>query len=185
MDDLAALDRAGAELRARLAVLEPDQLPLPSVLPGWTVYDLVNHVIGGALRYRLMLDGADQATMAATRTQDHVGADPVSSYGDLSAPLRERFRQPGALEQVVQHPAGRRTGLELLRMRNTDVALHAVDLARSIDADDRLAPDLVDYLLAACAPMFDAGRAAGFFGVARDVGPDADPQERLLALAGR
>jgi hypothetical protein len=52
----------------------------PSVLPGWTVFDLVNHVIGGGLRYRMILDGADQQAMAATRDQDHVGADPAASY---------------------------------------------------------------------------------------------------------
>ena len=46
VDDLTALDRAGDELRPRLAQLRPEHLRQPSVLPGWSVFDLVNHVIG-------------------------------------------------------------------------------------------------------------------------------------------
>ena len=185
MDDFQALTVAGDELLRRLARVRPEDLQKPSVCDGWSVYDLVNHVIGGGRRYLLLLDHADAEVMQATRTQDHVGADPVTSYAELAEPLAAAFARAGALDDVVQHPAGDRTGLELLRMRITDVALHAVDLARSLGHDDRLDPDLVDYLLSACAPMFDQGRTAGFFGPALDVAETASPQDRLLALAGR
>ena len=184
MEDLGALQASGEELLRRLAFVRPEDLQKPSACEGWSVYDLANHVIGGALRYRMILDGASQAEMQATRGGDHVGADPVVSAATLAEPLEQAFAVPGVLERTFAHPAGERTGIELLRMRVTDQALHAVDLARSLALDERLDPDLVDYLLEACAPMFEAGRAVGFFGPAREVAT-ADPQARLRALSGR
>lgn len=185
MDDFTALRVSGDELLRRLVAVTPQDMQRPSTCDGWSVYDLANHVLGGARRYLLQLQEADLATVQATREQDFVGDDPVTSFTTLAEPLERAFTQPGVLDRTFQHPAGERTGRQLLRMRITDQSLHAVDLSRSLGLDERLDPLLVDYLLLRCAPMFEAGRAAGFFAPARSVGDSADPQERLLALSGR
>ena len=133
LDELEALDLAGHELERRLTELRSEQLDRSSSCAGWSVYDLVNHVIGGGHRYGLLLKGASAEDLAPTRTEDHVRPDPVTSYVRWEEPLRSAFREPGALERLVHHPAGDRSGLDLLRMRTLELALHAWDLAQSLE----------------------------------------------------
>lgn len=185
MDEFDALRVSGQELARRLAVVRPEHLQRPSVLAGWSVFDLANHVIGGGLRYTLILADADAETMQATRTQDHVGADPVAAHNAYQRDLEASFAQPETLTRIVHHPSGDRTGLELLHMRIAEQALHAVDLARSLGVDESLDAELVDYMLARVAPEFDFGRAHGFFADPGHVADEASRQSRLLALSGR
>ena len=185
MDDLEALRVSGLELARRLAAIAPEHFRRPSALPGWTVFDLANHVIGGGKRYTLILAGADAETMQATRTQDHVGADPVASHNSYQRELESAFEEPGVLTRTVHHPSGDRTALELLHMRVAEQALHAVDLARSLGLDETLDDELVDYMLERVAPEFGFGRDHGFFAEEVRIQHGASAQDRLLALSGR
>lgn len=182
---MEALRVSGDELARRLAQVRPDHWTQASAVGDWSVFDLVNHVIGGGRRYVMLFDGADLASIQATRAQNHVGADPVSSHSRLAEELAARFAEPGALARTLQHPAGERTGLQLLRMRIAEQALHAVDLARSLDLDDMLDAQLVDFMLVDVAPDFEFGRNKGFFGAVPEIAAEATPQQRLLALSGR
>ena len=185
MDELTALHVSGEELARRLVEVRPEHLQQPSALPGWTVFDLANHVVGGGKRYTLILAGADAQTMQATRTQDHVGDDPMVLHISYQRELEAAFAEPGVLTRTVQHPSGERTALQLLHMRVAEQALHAVDLARSLGLDETLDADLVDYMLARVAPEFGFGRDNGFFAAEGVIADDATSQARLLALSGR
>lgn len=186
MRDFEALASAGAELEPRLRALAPTNYPQPSVCAGWSAADLANHVVGGEQRYLLLLRDAEPAEVEATRGQDHIGDDPARAYGFRSRLLDEQFRQPGALQSTVRHRAGDRSGLELLRMRVIERALHAWDLARTLGLDDSLGPGLVDYLLGNCLPLVTDLQAQGLFGPASPGGgPAQPPMERLLRLTGR
>jgi uncharacterized protein (TIGR03086 family) len=185
MDDRAALQVSADELRRRLVAIGPDDLDRPSVCGDWSVRELANHVLGGAQRYLLLLADADADSLAATRTHDYVGGEPVVAHDELVPLLETAFAAPGALEKTVHHPLFERSGLELMRMRIAEQALHAVDLACSLGLDETLDAGLVDYMLVNVAPAFDAGRELGAFGPEREVAADASPQERLLAAAGR
>ena len=185
MDELTALHVSAQELRRRLAEIRPEHLQQPSALAGWTVFDLANHVIGGGLRYALILADADAETLQATRTKDHVGQDPVATHDAYQRALEDAFAQPGVFPRTVHHPSGDRTALQLLHMRVAEQALHAVDLARSLGLDESLDPELVDHMLARVATEFDFGRDNGFFDPERQVPDDAPAQARLLALSGR
>ena len=81
----------------------------------------------------------------ATRGADHLGDDPLASCLATAAELTDAFREEGALARAVHHPAGYRTGAELLGIRVLDVAVHCWDLARAIDADDTLDADVVEF----------------------------------------
>jgi uncharacterized protein (TIGR03086 family) len=63
--------------------------------------------------------------------------------------------------------------------------IHAWDLARGIDADDRLDPELVKFVHDFMAPQADQWAAAGVFAPPVAVPADADLQSKLLAMSGR
>ncbi len=185
LGELAALDLAGRELERRLAQVPLDRLEQPSSCAGWSVYDLVNHVIGGGHRYLLLIMGAPAGELTATRTQDHVHPDPVTSFRRWEEPLRAAFRDAGAMERLVHHPAGDRLGLDLLRMRTLEVTLHAWDLARSLDLDEMLDDELARYLVDSCMYLVDELRDKGMYGPDTSPEESAAPQAELLRRTGR
>jgi len=186
VDDLDALELAGAALEPRLSAVDVDQLERPSSCQGWSIYDLVNHVNGGAHRYLLHLRGASAEQLTGTRAQDHVRPNPLKSYRYWQRPLVAAFAEPHALTGVVHHPVGDRSGLDLLRMRTLDLALHAWDLARSLDLDQALDTQLISYLLSRCMYLVDELREHGLYAPATRQHPESSTSlQALLKRTGR
>ncbi|MBV9411170.1 MAG: TIGR03086 family protein [Acidimicrobiia bacterium] len=185
MDAVETLDRSRAEFRRVLGSVRREQWELPTPCEEWDVRELVNHVIGGNRRYEMLLHDASAADLLPTRSQDHVGGDAVASFDTTAAEAIAAFEEPGALERTVHHPAGDRSGLDLLWLRVAEWAVHAWDLARAIGADDRLNPELVDALLARLTDHGTGLEAGGYYAAAATPGANASPQARLLLLAGR
>jgi hypothetical protein len=52
-----ALRRAGFEFSERLKLVTANDWGLATPCDAWTVYDLVNHVVGGNVRYTMILRG--------------------------------------------------------------------------------------------------------------------------------
>jgi uncharacterized protein (TIGR03086 family) len=92
---------------------------------------------------------------------------------------------PDVLGRTVHLSFGDVPGEEYLGQLTADHVIHAWDLARAIGGDERLAPDLVEHVYDVMAPQIEPARAAGVFGPAVEVPPDADLQSKLLALTGR
>jgi uncharacterized protein (TIGR03086 family) len=173
---LDLLSRAGDGFAGRLSIVQPDQWTAATPCTEWDVRALVNHVVGANRRYTMLLHGATAGEVDATRTVDHLGVDPVSSFVTTAAELAAAFREPGALARTAHHPAGERTGAQLLEMRVLDVAVHTWDLARAIGI--AFAITLQD--------TFEAGRERGSY--AQPPGrtsANLSAQGRLLHLLGR
>ena len=185
MDGLDALSSANAGFERRLRLVHRDDWERPTPCEEWDVRALVNHVVGANRRYALLLKGASAMEVDATRRVDHLGDDPVASFLATSAELTDAFRDEGALARTVHHPAGYRTGAELLGIRVLDVAVHCWDLARAIEADDTLDPDVVEFVLT-LPPGFEASRQQGAFAApVGEIAIGSSPQDRLLHLLGR
>ncbi|HEX3898619.1 MAG TPA: TIGR03086 family metal-binding protein [Mycobacteriales bacterium] len=149
MDAFDVLDIATAGFASTLRFVEPADLTRSTPNPGWTVRDLLNHVVGGNRRYVLLLTGAPTEEVEALRDLDHLTTDPYADFVATAAEVSTAFRGPGVLDRIVHHRWGDRTGLQLLFLRITEHALHGWDLARAIDADDSLDLSVADFLLAA------------------------------------
>src|SRR5581483_1914548 len=101
--DPMLLDRAHAEVRRRLTLVQPDQWTSPTPCEGWSVRDLVLHMaVGGTMASQLL--GGQPWTREAV-------VDEVSSAPDLTAEWEKRaaderagFSAAGALDRVVKHP---------------------------------------------------------------------------------
>lgn len=179
------LSRAGDGFIQRLALVRPDQWTAPTPCTEWDVRALVNHVVGGNRRYTMLLHGASAHEVDATRTADHLGDDPIASFVATATELNAALREPGAMDRTAHHPAGERTGAQLIDMRVLDVAVHTWDLARGIRADESLDPDVVTFALT-LQDTFEAGRERGSFAAPPgEMPPDFSAQARLLHLAGR
>ena len=182
---LDLLTRADGGFAQRLALVRPDQWAAPTPCAAWDVRALVNHVVGANRRYTMLLHGAMANEADATRTADHLGDDPVASFVATAAELNAAIREPGAMARTAQHPAGERTGAQLLKMRVLDVAVHTWDLARAIGEDETLDPDVVAFALT-LQHTFNAGRERGSFAPPPAETPaDFSAQARLLHLSGR
>lgn len=182
---LTLLTRASDGFTERLGLVRPHHWAAPTPCAAWDVQALVNHVVGANRRYTMLLHGATADEVDATRTADHLSDDPVSSFVTTAAELEAAIREPGAMARTAHHPAGERTGAQLLEMRVLDLTVHTWDLARSIGADESLDPDLVAFALT-LRDTFEAGREHGSFALPPEETPaDGSAQTRLLTLSGR
>jgi uncharacterized protein (TIGR03086 family) len=185
IDGFEALGRANAAFEQRLRLARADDWYRPTPCTEWDVRALVNHVIGGNRRYTMLLRGASAESVNRTRTEDHIGPDPISAFTTTASDLTAVFREDGALDRIGHHPIGDRTGAELLAMRVLDVTVHAWDLARAIGVDDTLDPGAVDYALAH-TQVIETGRDYGSFATPSAAPPiQQSNQTRLLHMAGR
>jgi len=161
-----------------------DDWARPTPCDEWSVRDLVNHVVGGNVRYVMILAGEPADAVVRTRDHDWLGSDPLGSFDDAFARVTESFAEPGILAATVRHPrSGAVTGAQLRLLRVNELTVHAWDLARAIDSDDRLDARVVSWLLEGLEPLRST------LGLhepdpADDL-PAAGPQGRLLRLFGR
>lgn len=179
------LVRANEEFARRLRLVGPDDWRRPTPCAEWDVRALVNHVVGGNVRYQLLLHGASTEQVEATRTVDHLGADALAVFVRTADRVVACFHEDGALERIAHHARGDRTGRELLSMRILDVAIHGWDLARAIGADETIDDDVVAFLLGYTAALDLGPEQRAFAPAEADVPRNASPRERLLHRLGR
>jgi uncharacterized protein (TIGR03083 family) len=80
MNGTYALEQAGREFAARLRIVGPGDWGRPTPCDEWDVHALVNHVVGGNLRYSMILDGEPDEAVLATHARDALGDDPLASF---------------------------------------------------------------------------------------------------------
>jgi uncharacterized protein (TIGR03086 family) len=178
---------ARSEFEKRLRGVREDQWALPTPCEGWTVRDLVNHVVAADRMYVPMLAGAPADEVVTALQRDWLGDDPVGAFTEAADALLAAFREPGAFERIGHHPAGDLSGIELFGFRVADYTLHGWDLARATGGDEELDPELVALVWAGIQPLAPNIGNLGFFGSGPSgtVPDDAPLQARLLDLAGR
>lgn len=188
MDAFESLNRARGEFDRRLRAVADEHWGLPTPCEGWTVRDLVHHVVGSNRMAVLLLAGKPMEEAVMAMVGDEVlGDDPVAAFVESADEQEAAFRQPGAFESTCHHAIGDITGEMLFGFRVTDMTLHAWDLARAIGADEALDSELARLLWERMQPLTPFIAETGRFGAgpSGEVGEDAPLQTRLLDLSGR
>ena len=186
MTPFEALDLSRAEFERRLRDIGAADWGLPTPCADWSVWELVNHVVGGARRYTMLLHGADTAVVDATRALDHISPEPLKAFRSVSEDMVAAFHEPNALQRTVQHRAGARSGRELLEMRVLEFTVHGWDLARAIDVDAAMSPQLIEVVLRRLDSSHPDRAGHDSFDRPRgDLPVGASRQARLLHLTGR
>lgn len=187
MDHLDAHTAAAADMERKAALLDFDKLGAPTPCEGWTVRDLLEHVVGGnVMSTKLLIDGITKDEALALRDRDVLGDDPIGALKRSNAEADAAFRAAD-LTVTVDHPALPMPGAQLLVFRTCDLLAHAWDLARAIGVDDTLDAGAVAYVFAQLEPLGPLLAESGQFGSgpSGDLPDDAPLQTRLLDLTGR
>jgi len=182
-----ALSRAGIEFGNRLDLVITDAWQLITPCDAWTVHELVNHVVGGNIRYAMILRGDETDAVLATHDVDALGSDPVGAYRSSFQGVTEAFGSPGILTATVHHPkSGPMPGAQLRVLRVNELTVHGWDLARAIGANEDLDDGLVKWLFDRLYPLRDTIARSGLYAPRQPSREEAEPvQARLLRVLGR
>lgn len=154
----------------------------PSPCAAWDARAVVEHVIGFHDVLLLRPLGAKPE-----RPRD----DPERRWSVTFVALDELFKRPRLFEQIVEvpsvgnNPPTRIDARQLVPGLSQDVLIHTWDLARAVDADDRLDPDLCDLFYNRLPSDPATLVRSGMFEPPVPVHDDADVQSRLLGRLGR
>ena len=181
---LALFQRAQALFTDRVDAVDPDQWE-DEALPGWTVADLVAHLVSEQLWAPPLLAGESFAEgRVPDDTGELLGDDPFTGWETAADGSLAAFAEDGALTRTVHLQRGPTPAGQYILEMTADLTVHAWDLARATGEDTELDGDLVTAALVLAEQLPDDG-VPGFFDPPMDVPAAADAQTRLLARFGR
>lgn len=174
------------EFGKRVHAVRADQWGCPTPCAEWEVRNLVNHLAVEQLWVPpLVGDGLRVADVGDRFRGDQLGADPVGVWDAAAAGALAAFGAPGALDRTVHLSYGDRPAVEYAREMIFDLVVHTWDLARAIDADEKVDPELVEAVYSRIEPEVDSLAASGLFDPPVPVPPGSDEQTKLIAATGR
>jgi len=181
---LELFQRAQAQFTDRVDAVAPDQWD-DEALPGWTVGDLVAHMVSENLWVPPLMAGEPVAEgRFPDGTSDLLGNDPFIGWESAADDALSAFAEDDALMRTVHLTRGPTPATEYIAEMITDLVVHAWDLARATDGDTDLEPELVTAAMVLAERLPDDG-VPGLFDPPIPVSDAAPPQVRLLARFGR
>lgn len=167
----------------RVNAVPPGQWDAPTPCRGWSVRDLVNHVVGEDRWTAPLVQGSTIAEVGDRFDGDLLGDDPVRSA--LEAAMEATTAVAEALPRggTVALSYGEEQLTEYVHQLAADHLLHSWDLAVATGGDTRLDPHLVAEVAEWFAEREEAYRGAGAIGP-RGVS-HGGAQGDLLAAFGR
>ena len=181
---LELFQRAQAQFTDRVDAVAPDQWE-DEALPGWTVADLVAHLVTEALWVPPLLAGEPVAEgRFPDATSDLLGDDPFTGWESAADDALSAFAEDDALVRTVHLSRGPTPATEYILEMTADLTVHTWDLARATDGDTELDGELLTAALVYADRLPEDG-IPGIIDPPLDIPPSADPQTRLLARFGR
>lgn len=175
--------RNAAAFTERVEAVTADRWSSPSPCEGWTAADIVRHVVESSTSV------LEQAGEPVADLPD-VGEDPVAAWAAARDAMVAAVSDPEIAARSYTGMFGPSVFSDTVdRFMSTDLTIHTWDLARAVGGDERLDDDEVAEATARVraieAAIGEGMRGPGAFGPAIDIGPDASPQDQLLAFVGR
>jgi uncharacterized protein (TIGR03086 family) len=181
---LELFQRAQAQFTDRVDAVAPDQWE-DEALPGWTVADLVAHLVSEQLWVPPLLAGEPAAEgRFPEATGDLLGEDPFTGWESAADDALSAFAEEDALVRTVHLSRGPTPATDYILEMTADLTVHAWDLARATDGDTDLDGELVTAALVFADRLPEDG-IPGVIDPPLDVSSAADSQTRLLARFGR
>lgn len=170
---------------ALVAELEPQHWDQPTPCPGWSVFDVVDHVVAGERFTELTLRGASVAEAAETPAGiDTQNPNVVAQVKEAAAMVLTAF--DGSLDRVIQHRIGPVSARRVLGFRIIDQLGHTWDVATAIGRTVVLDPDaLAVGVEVARAERETLERSPNFATLPEDQGAMHDAQTTFLRAIGR
>jgi uncharacterized protein (TIGR03086 family) len=184
--DIIELDRrALAATNAAVARVTEDRLDAPTPCAEWDLRALLVHMAGNNNGFADAAEGkpADPDVWEGTGIVD----DLVGEYQKSAERVRAAFAGDGVLERTFEvHGFGSRPGQVAVGMHFVDYLVHGWDVARAIDADFTLDPELCLTVLRMGQRWPETSWGPGApFAYPVPVSADAPPAARMLGFLGR
>jgi uncharacterized protein (TIGR03086 family) len=176
--------RSVEDFGQRVMAVGPGDWDRPTPCSDWSVRDLVRHLVYEELWAPPLFAGQTIAEVGDRFEGDILGSDAQGAWKEAAAAALAAA-SPDVCDRTVHLSFGDVPGTEYIGQLTADHVIHAWDLARAAGGDERLDPELVEFVHGFMAPQVDQWRAAGVFGPAVDVPPGSDLQTNLLAMTGR
>ena len=183
---LELFQRAQNQFTDRVDAVDPDQWE-DQALPGWTVADLVAHLVTEALWVPPLLAGEPYDLIEGRfpdDTTDLLGDDPFLGWESAADAALAAFAEDEGLIRTVHLSRGPLPTAEYIVEMTTDLTVHAWDLARATGSDTELDGELVTAALVFAEQLPEDG-VPGLFDPPLDTSASASPQQWLLARFGR
>jgi uncharacterized protein (TIGR03086 family) len=186
VDVVDQMERAFAIATSVLRGVQPEQWELPSPCEGWTVREVVNHMVGGAKMVSVCLSGRGEGVNFYV---DHLrDLDPVHTYVAEAAAAVDVYRaDPSLVGRTMPMPWGEATGSAVAAMFMGDHFAHAWDVAKATGQSTDLDPDMAELVMRFAHEYVDVGQRRGpeMFDEARPAPEAATTADRLAAYLGR
>lgn len=175
-------ERAVATAGGVVAAIRDDQFGLPTPCSGWTVREVLNHLLGTlGWMVAVTTDGPMPEDGA-----DHAGADPRATFARVLADTAAGLARPGVPELTVQTSRGDQTGSALVGIAVMELFVHSWDLAKATGQSTDLDADLADRLAAQMAERLGGRpREETPFDEPQPVADGACAADRLAGFLGR
>ena len=137
---LELFQRAQAQFTDRVDAVEPGQWDDES-LPGWTVADLVAHLVNEQLWVPPLLAGEPYDLIEGRfpdGTEDLLGDDPFTGWETAADGALSAFAEDDALVRTVHLSRGPTPATDYIFEMTADLTVHSWDLARATDGDTEL-----------------------------------------------
>lgn len=180
-----AITNAMAGFAGSVAAIDADGWKRDSPCDGWSVFDVVDHVIAGDRFAAIILRGGtlDEAIEAVVGV-DHVGDDAVAAATQAAAAARDGFAGP--LDAEVEHPIGRIPARRFLGLRIMDQLGHTWDVATGIGRSVALDPEAIEVALEIATAERESLDVSTHFAMPGETAVESDdPQSTFLHMIGR
>jgi uncharacterized protein (TIGR03086 family) len=181
---LELFQRAQAQFTDRVDAVAPDQWE-DEALPGWTVADLVAHLVSEQLWVPPLLAGEPAVEgRFPEATEDLLGDDPFTGWESAADGALSAFAEDDALKRTVHLSRGPTPATDYIQEMTADLVVHSYDLAAATGGDTDLDGELVTAALVYAERLPEDG-VPDLFDPPLDVSSSAPPLVRLLARFGR
>lgn len=191
--DIREFDRRALERTCViLAGITDEHLELPTPCAGWTLRDLLEHMVGQhdgfAAAARAGADAVDRELFAPRP----VSGDPARIHADSVAAVIAAFADCGGADRSFWLPEFRATAPfpapTAIGFHFLDAVVHGWDVARTLDVAPGFDDDLVEAVLPIAGQVPDdpaARLAGGFFAPSLPAPTTESTLDRILAMLGR
>ncbi|WP_234371591.1 MULTISPECIES: TIGR03086 family metal-binding protein [unclassified Streptomyces] len=178
---LYAYEQVTRDVLALVAAVRPEDLALPTPCAGWTVRQLLDHMVWENLMATSIAEDAPRTD----HTADHLGDDHLAAFADSVRAARAAFTGSGMLHR--SYGPYEAPGAMIVQQVVVELLAHGWDLARATGAPTALAPEVAEETLAAARRIYGAApRTAGSsFAPERPAPAGVSAADRLAAFLGR
>jgi uncharacterized protein (TIGR03086 family) len=183
MDIIELHRRTVAGWTDRLRAVPAERWHDPTPCPDWDVRALVNHVTSEDRWTVPLMRGGTIAEVGDALDGDVLGDDPTRAAIDAAAAAVADVERLTTPDLIVHLSFGDTPATEYVYQLAADHLIHGWDLAKAVDGDTDLDPELVAEVGRWFAEREEMYRAAGAIGPRKPL--TGDPQGDLLAGFGR